>query len=101
MAQPAPKNSAETPHTPANGGKLRRGNPGNKGGGRPPKKFATFLKSLRDNADVQAAITTAASNPNSRGFGAVLKLAAEYDEDKPKEQKELSGEIVVRVVRDG
>jgi len=94
------KKSAD--HIPGkNGGRLLTGGkPGNKGGGRRPKKFSTFLKSLRDNPDVHDAITKAATDHKSRGFGAVVKLAAEYDEDKPKDQKELTGELVIRVVRD-
>jgi hypothetical protein len=98
------KNSGKTPslRTPKHGGGklLRGGKPGNKGGGRRPQKFSTFMKSLRDNPDVHEAITKAATDHESRGFGAVVKLAADYDEDKPKDQKELSGELVIRVVRD-
>ncbi len=85
-----------------NGGKLRRGGQiGNKGGtGRPPKTFATFLKSLREDEDVQAAMKQAASDPNSRGYGAVIRTLTDYDDEKPAEKKQLSGELVVRVKRD-
>lgn len=70
------------------------------GAGRPPKKFAAFMRSLRDDPNVQDAIEKAAKDTESRGFGAVLRQMTEYDEEKPKDEKKLSGELVIRVVRD-
>lgn len=94
-------NSVETSHNSGkNGGKLRRGNPGNKGGGRRPQKFSTFLKGLRENPDVHTAIEKAATDSTSRGFAPVLKTMADYDEEKPSDKTQLSGELVIRVVRD-
>lgn len=79
-------NSGKTPELvpQQHGGALKvGGNPGNKGGGRKPKKFATFLASLRESPDVQDAIEKAAKDAESRGFAPVLKAMQDYDPEKP------------------
>ena len=77
-------------HSGRNGGSLRIGNPGNRGGGSRPKSFAVFMRDLRGAPDVQAAIRRAAADEDSRGFGAVLKTLIEYDDEKPAQRIELS-----------
>lgn len=89
---------------PHGGALLASGKPGNRGGtGRPPKKFSTFLASLREDADVQKAIKNAAKDPESRGFAAVLKQMSEYDDEKPAEKHAIVGpvEVRVRIAREG
>lgn len=83
-----------------NGGQLQSGNPGNAGGGRPPGAFKSLLARLRESPELAASLTAAVSDSESKAFPAALKLLSEYDEEKPVERKELSGEVVVRVVRD-
>lgn len=88
----------------ANGGTLRVGNPGNAGGtGRPPKKFSTFMRELRESSDVQAAIEAAAKNPASRGFPPTLRAMTDYDDERPAEKQQIIGPIEIRVkfVREG
>lgn len=82
------------------------GNPGNSGGkkgrsGRRPESFAAFIRALHGDKAVREAIEDAAQDSASKGFSAVLKLMAEYDPERPAPPKqELTGELVVRVVRD-
>lgn len=86
------------------GALLAGGKPGNRGGtGRPPKKFLAFMRSLRESPDVQKAIKTAARDPESRGFAAVLKQMSEYDDEKPAEKHAIVGplEVRVRIVAEG
>lgn len=73
------------------GGALNAGGtPGNKGGtGRPPNSFRAFLKTLREDPEVQSAILSAAKDPTSRGFSTAMALAEKYDDDKPAERGEL------------
>ena len=87
-----------------NGGALLTGGvPGNKGGGRPPKKFAAFMRGLRESGDVQQAIERAARDESSRGFQPVLRAMTDYDDEKPAEKQQLVGpiEVSVRFVREG
>ena len=75
--------------------------PGNAGGtGRPPKTLATFLQGLRQSDAVHNAIQRAATDESSRGFGVALKLAQDYDPERPSDKRELSGEVTIRVARD-
>jgi hypothetical protein len=96
---PAP---AEQPMMPGkNGGRLKRGGV-NPNSGRPKTTtFAAFIRELHAKEDVRSAIEEAAKNADSKGFSPVLKLMAEYDPERPAPPKqELSGEVIVRVVRD-
>lgn len=96
------KTPTETPRTGKNGNPLKTGNPGNKGGGRPPDAFKDFLARLRRDPKALAAFRAAALDSSNRSFGAAWKLAAEYDEEKPAEKKQLQGkfEVSVRFVRE-
>lgn len=91
MAEP---DSAETPQetplrTPVTGkGKLRVGNPGNKGGGRPPRAFKDAIRAIREKPEVHDAIELAASDPSSKGFNAALRVITDYDEDRPGQKVE-------------
>lgn len=74
----------------ANGGKLRRGNPGNRGGpGRPPNTLRDLCREILADAEVQAALWTAARDPQSRGFASVIKLLASYAEGPPLQRHEV------------
>ncbi len=77
------------------------GNPTNRGKpgpGRPTKSFSHFLKNLRNSAAAQEAVKAALSDPESRGFSAALRTVTDYDEEKPAEKKQLSGDVKVSVV---
>lgn len=97
--KPRPNPAATMPGK--NGGTLRRGGT-NPGSGRPATaSFAQFVRELHKEDDVRAAIRSAAMDSEKRGFSPVLKLMAEYDPERPAPPKqELTGELVVRVVRD-
>lgn len=101
------KTAAKTAVSPKNGSVIPLGaHPKNTGGkkgrsGRRPSTFSGFIRSLQGKKNVQDAIKSAASDAESKGFGAVLKLMAEYDPERPAPPKqELRGEVIVRVVRD-
>jgi hypothetical protein len=85
------------------GGALSAGNPGNKGGGRPPAAFKAFLAQLRADPKAQEAFEAAAHDATSRNFSAAWKIAAEYDDDKPAEKHAIAGkvEVTVRIQREG
>lgn len=89
--------------SPVNGNRLLTGaHPKNTGGkkgrsGRRPKSFTAFMRSLREHPDVQQAILDAARDPMSKGFAAVLRQMAEYDDEKPAERQEIVGPVEVRV----
>jgi len=73
--------------------------------GRPPGTFRQFLRTLRADDAMRAAIETAARDPESRAFGHVLKLVAAYDEDGPNPRVAVSEvqhylRAQFRVVRD-
>ncbi len=89
------ENSAKTPELriPKSGkGKLRVGNPGNKGGTGRPKgpSLREFMAELRQNVDVHKALTRAAKDPESRGFTPVLRAMAEYDTEKPASKSDVT-----------
>ena len=103
---PSPKTAAETPGLkpqPHGGALLAGGIPGNKGGGRPPNAFKDFLADLRRDPQALAALRAAACDPSLRSFGAAWKLAADYDDDKPAEKRQIVGpvEVRVRIEREG
>ncbi len=94
------------PRPDGQGALLSGGVPGNAGGtGRPPKKFSTFMKELRESPAVHDAIKRAAEDENSRGFQPVLRALAEYDIEKPGQKLEVGGlgggPLVVKVQREG
>lgn len=64
-----------------NGGQLRRGNPGNKGGGRVPNAWTTFCAATLADPEFQAAIRTAALT----GDMAAARMLAEYGAGKPRQ----------------
>lgn len=100
------KTAAVTPELkpqPRGGALLAGGIPGNKGGGRPPNAFKDFLADLRKDPEALAALRAAACDPSLRSFGAAWKLAADYDDEKPAEKRQIVGpvEVNVRIVREG
>jgi hypothetical protein len=73
-----------------NGGQLRSGNPGNKGGGLHSEAFKERVRRL---AEEDALWQEARKkNPNH-----VLGLVASYHEGIPKQQTQLSGEVKIVV----
>ena len=103
VSQETPQKTSQVTLRDFNGGKLRTGNPGNKGGGRPTGAFKAFLAKLRNNPKALAALEAAACDPTLKSFGAAWKLATDYDDDKPAEKRQIVGpvEIVVRIEREG
>ncbi len=81
---------------------LKGGKKGNRGGhGGTPKAFKDFIREeIRNGFKSRHALVEASQDTESKAFGIAWKLAADYDDEKPAEKKELSGELVIRVVRD-
>jgi malonyl CoA-acyl carrier protein transacylase len=69
---------------------LRTGNPGNKGGGRPPSGLKEALEALRKDPKALKALSTAARNAKSKGFPIAWKLAERYDPERPSEKHDVS-----------
>lgn len=80
-----------------NGALLVGGQPGNKGGGRPPEAFKAMLARLRESPELALSLEQAIQDHTGRGFASALKVLTDYDTDKPAEKKELSGKLEVRV----
>lgn len=73
-----------------NGGKLRCGNPGNRGGtGRPPNALRDLCREILADEDVQKALWAAARDYQSRGFASVIKLLASYAEGPPLQRHQV------------
>lgn len=86
-------------------GRVSGGNPGNTGGkkgrsGRKPGPFKDLVARLRQSPELAQSLENAIKDHECRAFPAALKLLTDYDEEKPVEKRQLSGELVVRVVRD-
>lgn len=99
-----PKRASSTSFGAESGNRQGRGPArGSPNAGPRTKSFKLFLASLRTSATTQAAIKTALSDPESKGFNAALRVLSEYDEDKPAEKREMSGklEVSVRMSREG
>lgn len=56
-----------------------------------------FIAELRRSPDFHAALENAAYDHNSKHFNAILKLVAEYDDEKPAEKRQIVGPVEVRV----
>ena len=83
MGRPSKKTSVKTsvgelvpqPH----GGALSPGNPGNRGGGRPPNEFKATLRELVDRKEVHAhLLAVLAAGPQHPQFMDVLKYVTEH-----------------------
>jgi hypothetical protein len=89
--------------TPSHGrGKLKRGgNPGNRGGGRPPKEWTSFCQAAVEHPNVQKAMMEVMQTPRARGQVAAVALAPAYAVGKPVERVVHVGKVerVVRIVR--
>lgn len=92
----APKTATRVPKH-GNGALLVGGQPGNKGGGRPPEAFKAMLARLRESPALAQSLEQAIQDHTGRGFASALKVLTDYDDDKPAEKKELSGKLEVRV----
>lgn len=70
--------------TPAHGaGKLRRGNPGNKGGGRKPDEFKALCRELASREETVAAAERILRDPDHPAYLGALKWATENGYGKP------------------
>ena len=89
----SPRSGAEVPtgaHPKNTGGKKGRS-------GRPPGTWAEFMRQLRADPKVQAAVKEAATDHTSPGFRSAVKLLADYDDAKPAEKRQIVGPVDVRV----
>jgi hypothetical protein len=91
MAKPSGKPSA-APVPQAHGGVLIPGAGGGPqpGSGRPKKAFTSFLKTVREDPEAQAAIERAAKDEKSRAFSAAWGIITDYDEQRPGQKVEHS-----------
>jgi len=79
----------------ANNGRLKTGNPGNKGGGRLPEEYREKFREILNDPDVQVQVLAILRNRNHDHFPAIYKLIVEQAIGKPKEV--IEGDIVHRV----
>ena len=85
-----------------NGGKLRRGNPGNRG--RPTAAFAEHLRDIMETPEVHAAFMLILTDPSHNQFTSLWKAAAAYAYGRPPQTIKLATDddrpqaIVVRRV---
>ena len=89
----SPRSGAEVPtgaHPKNTGGKKGHS-------GRPPGTWAEFMRQLRADPKVQAAVKEAATDHTSPGFRSAVKLLADYDDEKPAEKRQIVGPVDVRV----
>ena len=71
-----------------NGGKLRRGNPGNSG--RPPAAFAEHLRDILEQPEVLDAFMSIITDPSHSQFTSLWKAAASYAYGRPPQRVELA-----------
>ena len=60
-----------------NGGRLRRGNPGNKGGGRLPDEYKAMCRAMVSSPKAQKAVEAILSNPDHPHFASMWKAVTE------------------------
>ena len=71
-----------------NGGKLRRGNPGNRG--RPTAAFAEHLRDILEQPEVHDAFMTIITDPSHSQFTSLWKAAASYAYGRPPQTIKLA-----------
>lgn len=93
MATPSPatKDSVPTPDVPSRLRGLRRGNPGNKGGGRQSENFRQWCRDTLGRKPTRAEVEAIAKDKSHPQFMACLKWLAENGHGKPTEHHEYSG----------
>ena len=88
-----------------NGGTLRVGNPGNKGGGRLPGWLETFCDDLLADPTAQEQVKAILRDKDHAAFASMWRTVAERAHGKPKQPVEHSGNqarpFVIRVERAG
>lgn len=102
-AKPSPRSGVALPvgaHPGNTGGKKGRS-------GRNPDVFKQFLARLKGDKKFHAALKSAATDPESRGFSSALKVITDYDESKPAARsdvtsggKPISGVVVLPATGD-
>lgn len=103
-ASPQETPAAEAPTRPGrNGGQLRTGNPGNKGGGRTPDAFKAMCRRLASRKGTLRNLRTILDNPNHPKFIAACEFVGDRGYGKPTETKKVkhSGRLVVSFGREG
>lgn len=97
------KNSvASAPVRPGrNGGQLRSGNPGNKGGSRAPKWLEDWCDDLLADPGCKAAVEKVAKDPKHKAFVAMWKAIADRAHGKPKQAIEHSGRLTLEDLNAG
>jgi len=103
MAKATPPKKADSPQVaplrkPAHGrGALRVGNPGNKGGARPPDEFKAILQTLASREQTMRALEQLLMAPDHPAFLGALKYATEHGYGKPAQPVEHSGAVGLNV----
>ena len=74
-----------------NGGKLRRGNPGNSG--RPPAAFAEHLRDILEQPEVLDAFMSIITDPSHSQFTSLWKAVASYAYGRPPQTVKLERDV--------
>lgn len=102
LAEKTPSPKADT--RPAQQRGLRVGNKGNKGGGRPPKGYQTWLQAQLDSLEHRQAFERAIKDDLHDNFAFATRHATEHTVGKPAQKVELTGKdgapFTVRLVRE-
>lgn len=84
-------------------GLLKGGKKGNKGGGRPTNEWKTFCTGLMRTREVRQALANCLLDPESKGYGAALKLVMAHAHGEPERNVKVTadGEILVKWEKPG
>ncbi len=91
------KSATSTSYGQKGGNTPNRTTPGT---GRPPDTFKMRMATLIERAKVANNIEKILSDPDHSSFMKALEFAADRAYGKATDNKQLSGEVVVRIVRD-
>lgn len=79
-----------------NGNALRVGNPGNKGGGRPPSEFKDWLSGVLADPTARAVFEAHIKSGNMKAWS----IAAEYSATKPPQQHKVDATVTFKATKE-
>lgn len=83
----------EKPHRGRNISGLRRGNPGNKGGGRTPEAFKRWCRKMLASDKVTEAVKSVVRNSNHQQWAQAYKTLTSYAYGQPQASVEVKGKL--------
>jgi hypothetical protein len=80
-----PENTVPNTVPGKNGGRLRVGNPGNKGGGRQPEWFKELCRDMIASPKARKSVTLILANPDHPHFASMWKAVSDRGYGKPEQ----------------